>query len=96
MKQRITRLSPHQNGKVFGVLMAIISLIFVIPLILAALFASLPPKAMPSIFALVMLPIMYLVIGYIMTVIGCWIYNLLAGAVGGIEFELQEAPKTEL
>lgn len=31
MKKQIKRMSPHQNGKVFGVLMAIASLVFVVP-----------------------------------------------------------------
>lgn len=31
VKTQITRLSPHQNGKVFGVLMAFVSLVFFLP-----------------------------------------------------------------
>ena len=32
MSQQVARLSPHQNGKVFAVLMAVTSLIFILPL----------------------------------------------------------------
>ena len=32
MKQQISRFSPHQNGKVVAVLMAVVSLIILIPM----------------------------------------------------------------
>ena len=35
MKQQIKRLSPHQNGKVFGVICALGSLLFIIPMSIA-------------------------------------------------------------
>ena len=38
-------------------------------------------------FMLLVLPVMYLVLGYISVVIGCAIYNVLYKFVGGIEFE---------
>jgi len=31
MKKQIRRMSPHQNGKVAGILMAVSSLIFFVP-----------------------------------------------------------------
>ncbi len=31
MKQQVSRLSPHQNGKVFGVLMGLGSLVVLLP-----------------------------------------------------------------
>ena len=36
MKQQVSRLSPHQNGKVFGVLSAVLSLIVLVPVFLLA------------------------------------------------------------
>jgi len=41
MKTQIKRMSPHQNGKVFGVLMAATSLVFLIPMLLV-MFAAMP------------------------------------------------------
>ena len=35
MKKEITRLSPHQNGKLFGLVLALGSLLFVLPISLA-------------------------------------------------------------
>ena len=34
MKQQVARFSPHQNGKVFAVLVAVTSLIFLVPFLL--------------------------------------------------------------
>ena len=86
MKQQVTALSPHQNGKVLAVLMAVGSLVFLIPFFL--LFAAFgPPEARPPVFMLLIMPVMYLIFGYIMVAIGCLIYNFLAKYVGGIEFE---------
>lgn len=92
MKQQVTRLSPHQNGKVFAVLMAISSLAVLLPLFLLSL-AFMPPGARgygPPGVMIVILPLVYLVVGYGMVGIGCWLYNLLVPLLGGIEFELQE------
>lgn len=86
MKQQISRLSPHQNGKVFAVMMAVISLVVMIPFTL--IFAAFAPSAnKPPIYMLFVLPIIYLVVGYVSTVIGSAFYNLIYKFVGGIEYE---------
>ena len=87
MKQQIARLSPHQNGKVFAVLMAVTSLIFLIPFFL--LFSAFGPSQPggPPMLMILVLPVLYLIFGYISVAIGCAIYNLVYKFVGGIEFE---------
>ena len=94
MKQQIKRMSPHQNGKVCGVLMALTSLVFVIPMFLFFSMMHFPADQNghhmgPSIFMILVMPILYLVFGYIFTVIWCVIYNFVAKFTGGIEFELE-------
>lgn len=86
MKQQIARFSPHQNGKVFAVLMAVSALVFVVPFMLFAL-ASAPAEARPPLLFFLAMPILYLVMGYVMVVIGCAVYNFLYKHIGGIEFE---------
>lgn len=86
MKQQIARFSPHQNGKIFAILMAIGSLVFVVPFTPLA-FASAPPDARPPLLFMLGMPVLYLVMGYISVVIGCALYNLLFKHIGGIEFE---------
>lgn len=86
MKQQIIRFSPHQNGKVFAILLAVSSLIFMVPFVLLA-FASAPAQATPSMGFLVAAPLLYLVFGYVTVVVGSVLYNLLAPHLGGVEFE---------
>jgi hypothetical protein len=86
MKTRIERMSPHQNGKVFAIMMAVSSLVFLVPFVLLAGAAA--PKGMGlPMFMILLLPLMYLVLGYLMVALGCWIYNILVRFTGGIEFE---------
>jgi CBS domain containing-hemolysin-like protein len=90
MKTRIQRFSPHQNAKVFAVLMAVVSFILLVPLML--FFSTIAPdKYSFSIVSVLVVPIVYLVFSYISVVIWCWLYNLLAKFTGGIEFDQQSA-----
>lgn len=95
MKKQIQRLSPHQNAKVFGILMAISSLVFVIPMLTIMMFSAPAvdqhgnPVTFPK-FLFILFPIIYLVIGYLMTLIGSAIYNVLFRYIGGFEFEVKE------
>ena len=89
MKQQVARFSPHQNGKVFAVLMAVTSLIFVVPFMLFA--SAMGPKdSGPPFFFFAFFPVMYLVLGYVMVVAGCATYNFMFKYIGGIEFEAKE------
>ena len=88
MKQQVSRLSPHQNGKVFGVLSAVVSLIVLVPVFLLATLAGAgsATQGMP-LWLIFILPVIYLVISYIMTVILCALYNVIAPMTGGIEYD---------
>jgi hypothetical protein len=86
MTHQIQRFSPHQNAKVFAILMAVSSLIFLVPFMLI-MFASAPAQARPPMFFFILAPLMYLVIGYVTVVIGCAFYNFMFKYVGGIEFQ---------
>lgn len=97
MKIQISRFSPHQNAKVASVLMAIGSLLFVVPMFIA--FSFMPsgvdargnPVAPPSPFFTLFFPVLYLVMGYIMVALGCWLYNIVARYLGGIEYEVRDS-----
>ena len=88
MKQQVVRFSPHQNGKVFAVLSAVGSLVFLVPMFL--LFSIIAPsQARPPFVMLLTMPLIYLVLGYVMVAIGCALYNVMFRYVGGIEFEFE-------
>lgn len=90
MPQQIRRFGVGQTAKVVGVLYALMGLL-AIPIFLVA--ATLSPKetGFGTGFAFA-LPILYGIMGFIFTAIGCAIYNLVAGWVGGVEVELEEPP----
>jgi hypothetical protein len=89
MAQRIRRFGVGQTAKVLGVLYALLGLVFAPFLVIAALFA--PDTAGFGIGFAIAIPIVYGVVGFIFTAIGCLIYNLVAGWVGGIEIDVIEA-----
>ena len=95
MKKQVKRLSPHQNGKVFAILMMVGATIMFIPM---AIMMSLigpqvdqngNPVELPIVMFAIM-PFFYLIFGYIFTAIACAIYNLLFRFIGGFEFETVE------
>ncbi|WP_284620803.1 hypothetical protein [Aquabacterium humicola] len=89
MKKQVARLSPHQNGKVFAILMTVGSLVFVLPFMLFGIAAA-PKGSGPPFLMVVIFPIFYLVFGYLSVAVGCWLYNTLFKYIGGIEYESRE------
>jgi hypothetical protein len=88
MAQRIRRFGVGQTAKVFGLLYGIMGLVFV-PLFAAV--AAVAPQEEGVGFGVgfaIALPVIYAIIGFISSAVGCAIYNLVAGWVGGIEVEL--------
>jgi len=86
MAQRIRRFGVGQTAKVVAVIYAIMGLIFV-PIVLIASMLSPNKSQVGTGFALA-LPIIYGVLGFIVTAVSCALYNFVAGLVGGIEVEL--------
>jgi hypothetical protein len=92
VRYRVTRVDPFQVAKVMGVLYIVMGLVF------AALFFMvsklIPTEAENAVgfpFSsglMLVLPIFYGVIGFIATLIGAALYNMVAGFVGGIDVEL--------
>jgi Zn-dependent protease with chaperone function len=89
MKTRIEKFSIHQNAKVFALLMAVSSLLFVVPFMLIAALAA-PKDAGFPLVMVVGFPVFYLVFGYLMIAVACWVYNTLVRYTGGIEFETRD------
>jgi hypothetical protein len=93
----IKRIVPLSFAKIAGTLYAAMGLIFgcLISLIaLAGGFASDTSRAaglgaMFGVGAILILPILYGCIGFVATLIAAWLYNAVAGLVGGIELDIQ-------
>lgn len=104
MKIQIKRLSPHQNAKLLAILMGICSLCYVIPLTIAVGYFDINWELQsdgtliehgPPAIAYLALPIIYLLVTYLSVLVGCFIYNVLAKRLGGIEFEFVEMEKAQ-
>lgn len=90
-------IAPHKTALTMSILFAVSSLIFLIPMY--AMFYSVVPTTGPNgeavdvtfpMWMLVVLPISYLVIGYLFTGLFAWLYNLTARFTGGITFKVSE------
>ena len=86
MKHQISRLSPHQNGKVVAALLAVTTFALLIPLGLIARVVA-PPEAQLPLAALLLVPLLYLVVGYVGVTVACATYNVMYRFVGGLEYE---------
>lgn len=100
--QQIKSFGIFQTSKfvaiLYFVIAAIIAIIAAPFILLAGMFSSQPGADLGSSgaaamgFGLVFLvaaPFLYAIAAFLMTALTCWIYNLLAGRVGGIAIELQ-------
>jgi hypothetical protein len=91
----IKRVGPVSCAKILGVIYAIFGLVagVIFSLIsLAGTFAPnsrLPGGGLFGTFAIVLMPITYGIVGFISALIGAWLYNVLAGLVGGIEMDVE-------
>lgn len=93
----VTRIGPLSCAKLSGTLNAAIGLIIgalVSIVALAGGFAANTSEtrglgALIGVGAVIILPICYGAIGFLATLVGAWLYNVLAGVVGGIEVDLR-------
>jgi hypothetical protein len=99
MKKRLRHVAPLQCGIVLATLYALVSLVFVPVVLVVAVFGNLwrggaRHSILNGIFV-VLFPVFYGVIGFILGVIVAAVYNLAAKWTGGLEFETTDLrPKT--
>ncbi len=89
MKIRIKKIAPLQAGKMLAAIYALFSIIFVPFLLIAALVSPKGSGGLSMVIVLV-IPVVYIVMGFIGGVIGAFIYNLVAGWMGGMEIEYEQ------
>ena len=87
MQYRIRRFGIQSTALTVGILYFLLSLLLLPIFYLAtggAMAGALPP------LALVLIPFVYAVVGYVGSAIGCWLYNIVA-AVRGTRINLEPA-----
>jgi hypothetical protein len=93
----LTRIGPLSCAKIAGTLYAIIGLLVGGVFSAVSLASSLGSNGSGGMGfgpligagAIVAFPILYGAMGFVSTLVGAWLYNILAGAVGGIEMDLR-------
>ena len=91
----IKRIGVVSAGKILGLLYALMGLIFGIIVSLISLIGGVFLKGAPSVSAIfgigaiIYFPIMYGIMGFISGAIMAFLYNLIAGWIGGIEVETE-------
>ena len=93
----IKRIGPMSCAKVSGFLYALIGLIVGGILSLVAMAGGFASEAagdaglgaIIGVGAVIILPIMYGLMGFVATLIAAWLYNVAAGLVGGVEVDIQ-------
>jgi hypothetical protein len=90
--KRLSRIAPWQAGKLFALIYFFFSLLFVIPMLLITAFAPAPAGPGPKLGLgmLVSFPFLYALAGLILVPLGCWIYNIAAGMVGGLQVSISD------
>jgi hypothetical protein len=89
MKKQIVRVSILQSAKVTAALYLVISIPLCLLMLIPAMFGSGGIPGFP-VFMLIVMPVFYTVFGFLFTLIGAWVYNLVASQVGGFEFTTAE------
>lgn len=89
MKKKITAIAPMQAGKMLATLYALFCVILV-PFMALVILASPKGKAPGAMVALIIMPLVYVVLGFVFGVISSAIYNLCARWIGGFEIEVED------
>ena len=87
MRKRISKVAPVQLGKVFAILYALASIPIALFMLLAGSLGGASGMPMWMVLAI---PVVYLVFGFVFTLIAAWLYNLVAGWVGGVEYTTED------
>lgn len=93
----IKRIGPVSCAKIAGILYLVLGLIFGAIFSMASLAGALVSDtpgsagfgALVGASSIVVFPILYGGFGFVMTLIMAWLYNVVAGIVGGVELDLQ-------
>ena len=87
MKKQIKSVSILQTSKVIALFYVLISLIYSFIGVLMVAFGSVPMKAMGVVY--ILMPLLMGGFGFLMMLLCCWLYNVIAKWVGGVEFTVE-------
>lgn len=99
MKKTLKKIHPLSCGKILAVIYAGMSLLFMpfvaLGLLIPALTgghgqtSSAVATGVAGVVMMLILPIFYGIMGFIFGLLGAWLYNVVAGWIGGLQFEVE-------
>jgi len=94
MAKRITRFEPWQTAKTMAGLYFLLGLIAAVLMLLvpAGTFEAVGEQK-PGMGMIIAMPIAYAIGALIFVPIGCWLYNLVAARLGGIEVTVTDTAR---
>jgi hypothetical protein len=94
MVQRLSSFSVGQTAKVLGLLYGLMGVIFVPFILLGTMFSRHGNDMGSGLGFALAVPVLYGLLGFVFTAVGCVLYNWVAGMVGGIEITLDSDTAT--
>ena len=95
MIRRLTRISPWQAGKTLAVVYFGLGLIIAVPFgLMISLVPAQPGQEKPGAMFFVFMPVLYAIAALVFVPLGCWIYNVAARVIGGIEVTVESEAGT--
>ncbi len=88
MTKQITHISVFQTSKVIAVLYALISVLYTLIGIPMFIFSHGPLRVAALLY--IFMPVIMLVFGFLFMALFCWLYNVVAKWVGGVEVTVQD------
>jgi hypothetical protein len=86
LQYRLTRFGIQSTALIVGLIYFVLAVVCIPFFYLAT--RNAPNGGLPGI-VLVIGPVVYGIIGYVFTAIGCWLYNLIASWTGGMVLTLE-------
>ncbi len=88
MRQQITRISIFQTSKIMAALYLLMGGFYALAGIFMLIFGEGEAKLTGIIFLFI--PVVMAIFGFVGVAFSCWVYNLLAKLLGGVEFEFED------
>lgn len=89
---KIKRISPLSLAKISGLLLAILGFflgVLIATLTLVASLTQIKIQGASGYFAIIVLPVVYGVLGFVLAFIQAWLFNIIAKKIGGLEIEVE-------
>ena len=96
MKKTLVRIAPWQAAKISSILYFALGVLVAVPIGVIGHFSEPVPgqPPPPGLWFAVSMPIAYALAGLLFVPLGCWLYNTVAGWVGGLSIVVEDDPRS--